>query len=271
MARKSKLPGYLIVLFVMGYIGYSWLIEPDPVPTAPPAPMSPPAAAPMSAARLPGYALNPSNTWPPEATTGNAQGLASDLFAVNYYVVLDGSGSMNESNCSEGKRKIEVARTALSAFARSVPAQANLGLAVFDGRGLSERLPLGPVNQDGFRGAVDQVKVNANTPLRSAVDLAYSRLLEQGRRQLGYGEYHLVIVTDGLASAGQDPTPAVNRILTESPIVFHTVGFCIGEQHPLNQPGRTYYRSANNPQALQQGLETVLAESPDFSVSQFGD
>ena len=206
MARKSKLPGYLIVLFVMGYIGYSWLIEPDPVPTAPPAPMSPPAAAPMSAARLPGYALNPSNTWPPEATTGNAQGLASDLFAVNYYVVLDGSGSMNESNCSEGKRKIEVARTALSAFARSVPAQANLGLAVFDGRGLSERLPLGPVNQDGFRGAVDQVKVNANTPLRSAVDLAYSRLLEQGRRQLGYGEYHLVIVTDGLASAGQDGT-----------------------------------------------------------------
>ena len=124
---------------------------------------------------------------------------------------------------------------------------------------------------DAFGQAVQAVKVNANTPLRSAVDLAYSRLLDQGRSQLGYGEYHLVIVTDGLASAGQDPTPSVTRVLAESPVVFHTIGFCIGEQHPLNQPGRTYYRSANNPQALQQGLETVLAEAPDFAVSRFGD
>jgi hypothetical protein len=81
----------------------------------------------------------------------------------------------------------------------------------------------------------------------------------------------LVVVTDGHASKGEDPTPAVNRILGESPVVVHTIGFCIGERHPLNQPGRTYYRSANNPRALQQGLETVLAESPDFSVTQFAD
>ena len=271
MARSSKLPTYLIVLFVMGYMGYSWLTGPGPVPTAPPAPASPPPAASMGAAGQPGYALNPSNAWPPVANAGSAQGLAPDLFSVNYYVVLDGSGSMNESDCSEGKRKIEVARTALSAFARSVPAQANLGLAVFDRRGLSERLPLGQDNRDGFSQAVERVQVSANTPLKSAVELAYSRLLDQGRRQLGYGEYHLVIVTDGLASPSQKPTSAVNRILAESPVVFHTIGFCIGERHSLNQPGRTYYRSANNPQALQQGLETVLAEAPDFAVSQFGD
>ena len=71
-----------------------------------------------------------------------------------------GSGSMSETECSEGKRKIEVARTALASFAGSVPGQANLGLAVFDAKGLSERLPLGPDNRDAFRQAVAAVKRN---------------------------------------------------------------------------------------------------------------
>ena len=267
MARAKKFSTYLFALGVLGYIGYNWFSSQTPVSVAPPAP----SAVFKGADAQPGFALNPANTWPPAASGDSVQVPAPDLFGINYYVVLDGSGSMNESKCSEGKRKIEVARTALSAFARSVPAQANLGLAVFDRRGLSERLPLGRNNRDGFSRAIEEVQVSADTPLKSAVELAYSRLLDQGRRQLGYGEYHLVIVTDGLASPSQKPTSAVNRILAESPVVFHTVGFCIGERHSLNQPGRTYYRSANNPQALQQGLETVLAEAPDFAVSQFSD
>jgi Ca-activated chloride channel family protein len=267
MARAKKFSTYLFALGVLGYIGYHWFSGQTPVSVSPPAP---PAVF-NGADGQPGFALNPANTWPPAASDDSVQVPAPDLFGVNYYVVLDGSGSMNESKCSEGKRKIEVARTALSAFARSVPAQANLGLAVFDRRGLSERLPLGRNNRNGFSRAIEEVQVSADTPLKRAVELAYSRLLDQGRRQLGYGEYHLVIVTDGLASPSQKPTSAVNRILAESPVVFHTVGFCIDERHSLNQPGRTYYRSANNPQALQQGLETVLAEAPNFAVSQFSD
>ena len=163
------------------------------------------------------------------------------------------------------------ARELIPYLADAVPGWFQPVLAVFDAKGLSERLSLGADNRDAFRQAVKAVSVNASTPLRSALELAYDRLLQQGRRQLGYGEYHLVVVTDGQASKGEDPTPAVNRILAESPVVVHTIGFCIGERHPLNQPGRTYYRSANNPQALQQGLEKVLAEAPDFSVTQFGD
>ncbi len=267
MAGSKLTLNRLLVMAAVGFGLYAWLSEEAPPPAAPPAALSP---AGSGAPAQPGYALNPRNSWPPESAEAG-KGLAPDRFALNYFVVLDGSGSMSETECSEGKRKIEVARTALASFADSVPAQANLGLAVFDGKGLSERLSLGAGNRDAFRQAVQAVSVNASTPLRSALELAYDRLLEQGRRQLGYGEYHLVVVTDGQASKGEDPTPAVNRILGESPVVVHTIGFCIGERHPLNQPGRTYYRSANNPQALQQGLETVLAEAPDFTLSQFAD
>ncbi len=259
MGRASKFPAYLAVMVALGYLGYRSFTDPGPRQT-------PPDAV-QPAARQPGYALNPYNTWPP----GEAGEVADNLFAANYYVVLDASGSMNETSCAEGNRKIEVAKAALAAFARSLPQDANLGLAAFDQSGLSERLALGRDNRDHFGRAVQQVQADANTPLRSAVELAYAKLEAQGRRQLGYGEYHLVVVTDGLASDGQDPTAATNRMLSLSPLVLHTIGFCIGEQHPLNQPGRTYYRSANNPQALQQGLGTVLAEAPSFAVSRFAD
>ena len=94
-------------------------------------------------------------------------------------------------------------------------------------------------------------------------------LIRQGRRQLGYGEYHLIVVTDGQASSGQDPTGVVDEILASSPVVIHTIGFCIGEDHSLNQKGRVLYRTAQNAAELREGLEQVLAEAPDFTVTQF--
>lgn len=205
--------------------------------------------------------------WPPARDQAPAP--AADLFAANYYVVFDGSGSMNEKGCSGGDTKIRVAKAALAAFAQAVPAQANLGLQVFDAGGVRERLPLGTGNRDQFTRLVNEVRANAGTPLREAVRQAYLKLQEQGAKQLGYGEYHLVIVTDGQADQGQDPTSEVNRLLGESPIVVQTIGFCIGTQHSLNQPGRTIYRAADNAQELTQGLADVLAEAPQFAVTQF--
>ena len=235
-----------------------------PPPTPPPKPKVAQAAPaqPVPVART---KLSP--VWPP-AKDESVQ-VASDLFAKNYYVVLDGSGSMNEKGCSGDLPKIAVARDALRDFADTLPATANLGLQVFDGRGVRDLLPLGVNNRKEFVRLVYDVRANASTPLLTAVRQAYAKLLAQGARQLGYGEYHLVIVTDGAADQGQDPTPIVNQILAESPVVVQTIGFCIGERHSLNQAGRTIYRAADNPQQLKQGLTDVLAEAPQFAVTEF--
>jgi len=200
---------------------------------------------------------------------GEAGTVSADLFAKNYYVVLDASGSMNDEGCSGSQRKIVAAKAALASFAASLPAQANLGLQVFDARGVNERLPLGTGNRQEFTRLVSEVRANAGTPLRDAVSQAYGKLVDQGAKQLGYGEYHLVIVTDGAADAGQDPTPVVNQLLAESPVVVQTIGFCIGPDHSLNQAGRTIYRAADNAAELRQGLADVLAEAPQFAVTQF--
>ena len=227
-------------------------------------PSSPPPAA-VAAKKATDKALTP--PWPPALDQPTA--VSKDLFAKNYYIVLDASGSMKEHACSGNQSKMEAAKSALAAFAESVPADANLGLQVFDDRGVREWLPLGTGNRELFIRLVSQARPTGNTPLRNSVEQAYAKLLIQGRTQLGYGEYHLVIVTDGEASSGQEPTLVVNALLKDSPIVLHTIGFCIGGDHSLNQVGRTIYEAADNPEALRKGLADVLAEAPQFSVSKF--
>jgi uncharacterized protein YegL len=237
---------------------------PKPVAKAAPTPPAPtPASAPASrsAAKL-------TPAWPPAKDEGVA--VAADLFARNYYIVLDASGSMNEKSCSGDLPKIRAAKEALKAFVETLPRDANLGLQVFDGRGVNEWLPLGVNNRPEFQRQLDTVRANASTPLRAAVTQAYGKLQAQGARQLGYGEYHLVIVTDGHADQGQDPTGIVNKVLAESPVVVQTIGFCIGGKHALNQEGRTLYREAGNVEELRKGLADVLAEAPQFQVTQFG-
>jgi len=217
------------------------------------------------------FALSPTrDTWPPLSDGTRLQTNNQIVTSSNYYVVLDGSGSMRESKCSDNSKKIEAAVTALKQFIQNVPEKANLGLTVFDGAGLSERVPLGQNNREVVRSALEQVSTGGRTPLRSAISLGYQKLVEQGQSQLGYGDYHLVVVTDGLPDPeGENPAPIVRTLLTESPIVLHTIGFCIGTDHVLNQPGRSYYMAANSPEDLRKGLEEVLAESPTFDVSHF--
>jgi Ca-activated chloride channel homolog len=204
--------------------------------------------------------------WPP-VTKGSQ--VAKDVLARNFYVVLDGSGSMKDRSCTSTFSKNHDSKSALGAFSLSVPKNANLGLAVFDAGGLREVLPLGLNNRDAFMRAVNAVNPGGGTPLRDAVQLGRRQLEAQAARQLGYGEYTLVVVTDGEANVGQDPGSAVNAMLRETPVVLNTIGFCIGAGHSLNQKGRTIYRSANSEQELRNGLAEVLAESPDFAVTRF--
>jgi len=263
-AKRSGLTKIIILAFGV-YVAYKVFAPFEEIET------STDAGAGGESTPLASYALRAENTWPPLQGKGQEVPVSEDLFASNYYVVLDGSGSMNDVSCSAGKTKIDAARTALNSFAASVPSGANLGLAVFENRGIGELLPLGVDNRRDFSQAVAQLQAGGGTPLRTAISLAYDKLVEQGRRQLGYGEYHLVVVTDGIASEGEDPIDIVNRMLAESPVLLSTIGFCIGEDHSLNQPGRADYRAADNPEALRKGLEDVLAEAPAFDVSEFGN
>lgn len=207
--------------------------------------------------------------WPYLPDDASAVRVSEDLLTRNIYLVLDGSGSMHDAGCSGGMRKIDAAKRAVREFAGMVSADTNLGLLAFDRQGVSERFPLSNGPREALIRSVNRVEPEGGTPLRRAIELAYQQLTRQAQSQLGYGEYHLVVVTDGLASQGEEPDSLVRQILEQSPVVLHTIGFCIGQNHSLNQPGRVLYRAADDYAGLRAGLEGVLAESPEFVPTSF--
>ena len=205
-----------------------------------------------------------STAWPPEIREGEKVEIAKNLLAKNFYVILDSSGSMGDSECADGSTKSAVSKQAFTEFVGVVPPEANLGLLVFDRNGPREIVPLGKKNRDRIVAEVNAVQPGNGTPLRDAIAQGFSAIEKQAKVQLGYGEYHLIIVTDGQANPGQEPNEVVNQILAYTPVMIHTIGFCIDTNHPLNQPGRTSYRTAKDPQELLKGLKDVVAESEKF-------
>ncbi|MFC1670255.1 VWA domain-containing protein [Spirochaetota bacterium] len=196
--------------------------------------------------------------WPPKIKEKVEVG---DVSKTNYYIIFDGSGSMS------GK-KIQVAKNALKRFITLIPANANIGLTAFDKQSNSERAPLGS-KKELIVSKVDEIRAGGSTPLGQSVEIAYKKLGIQANKQLGYGEYSLIIITDGQATDESRLKRAVKYLLNESPIVIHTIGFQIGMGHPLNQPGKIYYKTASNLEELSRGLDSVLAELEDFTVKKF--
>lgn len=211
-----------------------------------------------------------SKIWPYIASQQKDVALAENLLTKNFVVILDGSGSMDNSGCSNGEKKLDVAKRAIIDWSTTVPAGANLGLVAFHNRWTTVEL----ITKDQFSKGINEVfggiAPDGNTPLATAVKLSYGMLTKQAQRQLGYGEYTIVVVTDGGDNDQQENLQNwVDRVLRNTPIRIYTIGFCIGNDHDLNQRGRTTYREANNPAELRKGLQEVLAEAEVFDVKGF--
>lgn len=213
-------------------------------------------------------------SWPPldpNDPKGEKLVLAENPLADNYYLVVDFSSSMNERACNSDESKADVVKRVLPEFILSIPSQTNIGLLVFDNEGVKERVPIDSVqkNRKNIFEFIKNAKPSNGTPLSTAVQKGYEKLVEQARRQHGYGRYRLVIITDGEANMGYNPKNQVDYISTNSPVIIDTIGFCIGKKHSLNQPGKTIYREASSPEALRAGLKEVLAEAPNFDMKTF--
>jgi Ca-activated chloride channel homolog len=263
-----------LLLFILAviYFGYDFIFDSGSSKTSSPAPVQQQQkAAPPSAKEImePSSMQQANSTWPFVDGGTDIGTLADSLTQKNIVMVFDGSGSMQKSGCSGDNTKIEVARQVVTAWADTVPEDANLGLIVFDHSGFSIRLPLGQKNRAQFRAEIAKVVADYKTPLTQSLSTAYQMLTEQGRKQLGYGEYTVVIVTDGAANDVVKLEQTVDYVLQKSPIMIYTIGFCINSDHTLNTKGRTVYRAANNPEELRQGLQDVLAESESFDISGF--
>lgn len=180
----------------------------------------------------------------------------------NFYFIMDGSGSMEE-RCA-GEEKIIGAKWAARQFLEKIPQDVNLGLYVFDRKGEGERVALGSNNREQLLGAIDAMKASGSTPLARAIRFGADRLVAQYKHQLGYGQYALIVVTDGQAYWLEDAV----RYAAQYGFPVHTIGFCIEGDHPLRKLAFSY-RAAGNAQELARGLKEITAEPATFDMTDF--
>ncbi|MFC1849703.1 VWA domain-containing protein [candidate division CSSED10-310 bacterium] len=186
----------------------------------------------------------------------------------NLYIVFDGSGSMTNSKCSGKQRKIDVAKDALVTFLKTIPEDYNCGLFVFDKQGSREIYPFSSIDRQQLISIIQSIKAGGSTPLGNAIDQAKQAIVQQKQKQLGYGEFILLIVTDGEAD-NKRKLPAHVKPVTDEGIVIQVIGFCLGQTHSLKQNVHKY-REANSPQELETALQDVLGEAETFTdLSEF--
>jgi hypothetical protein len=188
----------------------------------------------------------------------------------NFYFIMDGSGSMRDvttRDCGGDQSfpdKISGARWAIKKFLENVPEEMNIGLYIFDRDGRREVVPLGKANRDAFLRAVDNIDAGGGTPLARAIRYGADQLVAQYKKQLGYGEFRLVVVTDGIAN----DIPEAALYAAKYGIPIYAIGLCVEANHPLRKFSVSY-QAADSFADLSKGLSETLAELPVFDVTQF--
>jgi Ca-activated chloride channel homolog len=183
----------------------------------------------------------------------------------NFYFIFDSSGSMQDDY--NGEQKIEGAKKATRNFMEKVPKDINLGLYVYDINGGKELLRLGPRNHQAFLQKIEGLVPGGNTPLGDAVRFGTKQLTLQYQKQLGYGEFRLIVITDGLANDMDDFLKAL-KYATAYRIPIYAIGIDVEGDNYLRQYAVSY-REANNSKDLQKALENTLAELPSFDTTEF--
>lgn len=190
--------------------------------------------------------------------------------ASNYYFIFDMSGSMDES-CS-GKRKIDGAKEAVSRFMKNIPDDVNLGLMLIGtktGDDFAEALAIGPGNKEEFLNIISSLQPRGGTPLGEAIQVSVDRVVEQYKKQLGYGTYRIIIITDGEQTGIRLKEPC-NYLASHGFIGLYSIGLCMKKAHTLKNYSLEYY-DANSYEELEQALVEATAESDVFDPALFDE
>jgi len=190
--------------------------------------------------------------------------------ASNFYFVFDMSGSMDEK-CS-GKRKIDGAKEAVTRFMKNIPDDVNIGLMLFGTRSeedYAEALPIASGNKDEFLEIINSLQPTGGTPLGEALLASVDKIVEQYKKQLGYGTYRIIIITDG-EQTGIDLKQPCNYLARHGFIGLYSIGLCMKSSHTLKNYSLSY-RDANNYEELEQALVEATAESDVFDAGLFDE
>ena len=180
----------------------------------------------------------------------------------NIVVILDASGSMKDKfRGDETKSKMDAAKEALQEVLAKIPDGTNIGVLVFSGRNVPNEwvYPLGPKDTHRLIEAINRPEPEGGTPLGRYIRIGANRLLQQREKQYNYGNYRLLIVTDGEAQDSEKVTKYTPEILNRQ-LRVDVIGVDMQTDHQLAQDADSY-RRADNPGELVAAVSQILAET----------
>ena len=188
-------------------------------------------------------------------------GLASD----NVVIVLDDSGSMNE-RMSGGMRRIDAAKKAIAAVLKQFPPDTKLGLMLLNGDRSKQHwaIPLESLSVPQATRRVQSVSADGGTPLGERMREGADALLRLRDKQI-YGNYRLLIVTDGEANDAQLLNLYLPDVLSRG-LLVDAIGVDMKKEHSLATRVHSY-RRADDDAALSKAIEEVFAEKVDSSAA----
>ena len=179
----------------------------------------------------------------------------------NVVVVLDDSGSMtSRMRSNRAIRKIDAAKQALRVILEQVSDDAQVGVLALNASGADDHwiIPLENVDRSRLVHAIAQIRADGGTPLGEFMKIGADALLAK-RDQQRYGEYRLLVVTDGEANDRGLLEQYLPDILARG-LVVDVIGVDMKSDHSLATRVHSY-RRADDPNSLQQAIAAALAES----------
>jgi uncharacterized protein (DUF58 family) len=184
----------------------------------------------------------------------------SSYISNNVVIVLDASGSMNQTMRGATVKRMDAAKSALRELVQRIPPDTNVGLLVFSSANLRNEwaYPLGPRDEAKLLAAIDAPQPGGGTPLGAYIAKGTNALLERRKKQFGYGTYRLLVVTDGQAGDPEIMERNTPQALARG-ILLDVVGVDMQADHTLAKSAYSY-RRANDPESLTKALAEVFAE-----------
>lgn len=180
-------------------------------------------------------------------------------------VVLDDSGSMRQRMRTGNSMvpRIEAAKLALSKVVAELPKESRLGILLLNSgknKSRSERwlVPIGPLEAESTLKKIQRIGADGGTPLGASLKIAADALLEARQRQV-YGDFRMLVVTDGEAS---DPELVADYLpdLLARGLTLDVIGVDMVGDHSLAKRSHSYRRAANA-EDFEKAVREVFAES----------
>lgn len=184
----------------------------------------------------------------------------------NVVVVLDDSGSMDDlMRTSRGRvRRIDAAKQALIEVLSKLPMETDVGVLALNSQLNASNwiIPFGTGTPQAWLQNIRQLRAEGGTPLGQFLKIGADALL-QARSQKNYGDYRLLVVTDGEANDPGLVDSYLPDILSRG-LIVDVIGVDMQSDHSLATRVHNY-RRADDDSALQQAISEVFAETSSAS------